>query len=278
MSNRTIMRAAATTRCASCPARKDGICCILDETSAALFAENSFRSRYDQGAEISAQGEDTDKVGVVASGLVKIVMITEDGDEYLLQVLHPGQIVGNPCRQNNAFSWEAATDAEVCWMTRSAFESFVQKRPQHYAAYLAAMASQLEDLQLLMLKMRGRNTMQRVACWLMEQAQGARGNENPVITIELTRRDLASLLDMSIETLCRGLHQLEDKGVITMHASDLIEVTNVPKLRVLGKCHDEAVSTALRDSVTATTCSLSTGPHMRPGKAQRRTEPARAVG
>jgi len=39
---------------------------------------------------------------------------------------------------------------------------------------------------------------------------------------------------MTVETLCRSLHQLEERGVIRLLAPDLVEVRDRPRLRLPG--------------------------------------------
>lgn len=238
-------RPPASNRCNSCAARKNGFCCTLDADSLADFATRSFRTRHEQGTEISIQGEQADKIGVIASGLVKVIVITEQGDEHLLQILHTGQLVGDPDKASNRYSWEAASETVVCWMPKKSWETFLKARPDHFRAYAASMTAQLDELRDSMIRMRGRSTLQRTACWLLEQVPNATDATRPEISIVLSRRDLASLLDMTVETLCRALHQLDERGAIDLMTPDHVRVTDLVKLRVLGKCPDEAVGAAL---------------------------------
>jgi len=236
----------ASEICVSCAARNHGFCGMLDGSCLGLIAGRSQPAHYKRSAEILLQGEETDRIGIVRSGLVKVVLLTEDGDHQVLQVLKPRQIVGDPCKTWNAFSWEAATAADICWIQRPTLNLIMKDHPQVYRAYLDVIARQLEEHRLWAASMRGRNTVQRIAFWIFQQVPDIRDGGAATIHIALTRRDLASLLDMTVETLCRGLYQLSDRDAIRLVTPETIEVLNNIKLRLLARCGDGRVSNVLK--------------------------------
>lgn len=236
--------------CSICQGRDSGFCCLIHSDPAAALATRKQTAAYQAGEEVAVQGDACDRIGVIASGLIKLVMITEDGENHLLQLLKPGQIIGDPCKAENAFSWEAATLSEICWINRQSLYAIMKDRPQIYEAFLEVTARQLEDHRLWVAAMRGRNTLQRIAFWLVQQMPDNNRTGLPVISIALTRRDLASLLDMTVETLCRGLHHLADRQAISLLAPDQVLVTQIDKLRVFAKCVDSRVTKALRSQDT----------------------------
>ncbi|MBP0482190.1 Crp/Fnr family transcriptional regulator [Sagittula salina] len=208
---------------------------MLGDQALAAFSVRTTRTHFHGGETIITQGDEVGRIGVVVSGLLKIVVFTEDGAEHVLQTVGPGQLVGNTDGQRHGHAVEAATDGMVCWMPREAWNSFLKARPEHYQAFLSVTLQQYQEAQQGVIRMRGRNTLQRVAFWLLDQ-KPARGTGNvPLIRIALSRRDLASLLDMTAETLCRALHQLIERSAIRLPASDLVEIVDMERLRQLGK-------------------------------------------
>ncbi|MFX0546750.1 Crp/Fnr family transcriptional regulator [Roseovarius sp. S1116L3] len=224
--------------CASCEARRSGLCGLLDKTVATALFSRTQNMRYKASEEIVLQGEVSDRIGIIASGLVKIVLLTPDGENHLLELLKPGQLVGDLSKRENAFSWETVTPTTICWISREALDQLIHDRPQVYRAYLEMTARQLEENRLWVAAMRGRKTLQRIAFWVFQQIPHDNDLDGPIINIDLSRRDLASLLDMTVETLCRGLHQLSDKGAIALHASDEIEILDIVNLRHVARCED----------------------------------------
>ena len=245
MSRIATIKGPAVGKCQACPARSFGPCSQFDPDSAQAIAGRSTLSRYRQGTEILSQGEPVSKVGIVVSGLVKIAMINEFGDEHVLQLLHDGELVGDPFAAECAFSWEAATDVELCWMTPAALAAMLRENPSVYRGYMGVLMQQMHEQHFSTASLRGRNTLQRLAYWLLAQTPMTSDDLKPLIRILLSRRDLASLLDMTVETLCRVLRQLDDRKAIRLLAPDLVQVTDIVRLRILAKDHDEDVHSAL---------------------------------
>ena len=217
----------------------DGFCSCFEADSAGTFSALSHPSSYRAGEELLGQGEESGRVGVISRGLVKVFMLTDEGKEMMVQLLRPGQIVGVPSHQANDFGWATATDASVCWIPKSAWQRFLDERPRHFKAYLTAMLTQLDEMRLSVARLRGRNSQERVGLWILDQIPNATSGDRPKVRISLARRDLASLLDMSVETLCRALHQLDDRKAIRILAGNLVEVVDIVKLRVLAKFSDD---------------------------------------
>ncbi len=231
--------------CAMCEAHSEGFCGLMDERSVGLLAAKGQKKRYRSGDEVAAQGEPCDRVGILSSGLIKVSLISEDGENHVLHVIRPGQIVGDPSRSENVLSWEAATASEVCWITRSAFETMMKECTSIFQAYLEDTARQLEEQRVWVAAMRGRNALRRIAFWLLQQVPRSEGPDAPLVNVALTRRDLASLLDMTPETLCRGLHQLSDRNAITLVTADRVKITDIIKLRHVARCEEGRIADTL---------------------------------
>ena len=239
-------RQAVTLDCRTCPARRVGFCASLEPTSLDALSRRVQKFLYARGSEIVSQGNGDDGIGLIASGLAKATTITERGDEYTLQILRRGQLAGNPDIRDETITWQAATDATICRISTSGWQDFLRLDPSHFQSYLVAVEAQFHEMQNWMILMRGRTTTQRVAVWLLSQVPAAAsGATCPSINIQLTRRDLASLLDMTVETLCRALHTLQEKGAIDLVTPEQIEVSDLARLRLLAKCPDARVQTAL---------------------------------
>ncbi|WP_319823919.1 Crp/Fnr family transcriptional regulator [Thalassovita sp.] len=245
-------------RCARCPVRDLGVCRGLSTADRSALAAQSYHSIVEAGTTILDQDERSDRVGIVASGFAKVVYATEEGNEQLLQLLHPGDLVGDPTGARNAVAWEAATDMTFCWLPLKKLVALFHEQPGLYPGILKAVVQQAEVSQIWSAELRGRNTVQRVAYWLLTQIPArSRTNGSPVVNIQLTRRDLASYLDMSAETLCRALHSLADRNAISILAPDQIKVNEIARLRVQAKCVEERVLNRLRPDTMHDTRSVT---------------------
>ncbi|MPQ95823.1 Crp/Fnr family transcriptional regulator [Thioclava sp. JE_KL1] len=207
----------------------------IDACAAKALATRTHVARFPSGTTIFAQGEPATWIGILCSGAVKVVNQTEDGEMHILSLLSTGDIVGDIGATENRLAWEAATDVTLCWMTRSSFETLLSEHEALRKGYLAATIHQLEKERLWMSSLRSKGTTQRIAALLFAQLPPQSGTTETHLSISLTRRDIASLLDMSSETLCRALNKIRGIGAIRMPTPALIVVQQPGTLLAIAK-------------------------------------------
>ena len=242
-----IPHAAPSDRCRTCSVRHLGFCSWFDrgQDHGPDIAARARQTRFAAGVPILDQGEPAGRVGIILSGLVKIVMIDEDGEEHLIQLLHAGQMVGDPFMAEAACSWQAATDCELCWIASGTLTAALRDCPEAYRNQLEATMRLVQEQRFAQIALRGRNSLQRLAHWLFLQVPPEATPAPVRLRILLTRRDLASLLGMTVETLCRALHQLEERGAIRLPAPDLVDLGDRALLRRIGRAQDDRLHQAL---------------------------------
>lgn len=238
-------QAALPDRCHTCQVRSSGLCSWFDVSSCADIARRTVHSRFERGDPILIQGEAITRVGIITSGLAKVVMMDECGEEHLVQLLHSGELVGDPLGSESALGVEAATDVELCWLSPAVLAAAIRQCPGAYRCQLDATVRQANELRFAQLALRGRNSLQRLAHWIHVQIPADPPPSPLRLRILLSRRDLASLLEMTVETLCRVLHQLEERGAITLVTPELIEVKDRVKLRLVGRAQEDRLQEAL---------------------------------
>ena len=238
-------RATAPERCHNCAVRAVGLCNWFDATGNSLIASRTIQTRFAQGAPILIQGEPVERVGVILSGLAKLVLVDERGDEHLIQLLHAGELVGDPFQSENVFSVEAATELELCWLRPAVLADAIGQCPAAYRCHLEATTRQANELKFSQVASRGRNAVQRLAYWIFVQLPDRTAPGPLRLQIVLTRRDLASLLEMTVETLCRALHQLEQRQAIHLETPEILEITSREKLRAIGRGDDDRLRATL---------------------------------
>lgn len=219
---------------------------MLDDRSTAVLEGRARSSTFAAGATILEQGEPCSRVGTLVRGTVKVVHLTEDGDEQVLQLRRPGDLIGDPFGEESGVGWQAATDVTMCWLPRASLDGVFREVPMLYRAFLAGAVRELQDQRLWAAALRGRSTVQRLAYWLARQPVAASDSGAVIVEIELSRRDLASLLDMSVETLCRSLHQIEQRGAIRLLAPHMMAVTDPAALRRLSSVEEELAAPRIR--------------------------------
>ena len=245
MSQSSPVDATTTHACTNCPAAQSGLCQWFDASLRDRILAASAHRSFQRGESIIPGGQSPSRVGVILSGLVKISTIDEQGNDHVLQILHQGEVVGDPFGTSSPFSYDAATDVTICISQRGPIKEALDRHPDAYAAYLRIAIRQQQELHFAQLSMRGRNSLQRIASWICTQAPEAGTDRVLSVKILLSRRDLASLLEMTVETLSRNLHQLEDRGIIRIVTPERMEILDKVRLRVLARDQDARLKTTL---------------------------------
>lgn len=231
--------------CHDCPVAQSGPCQWLDSSLRDRLVAASVQKSFRQGETILPSGQPPAWVGIVLSGLVKISTIDEQGNEHVLQLLHPGEMVGDLFGSPALFSFDAATDTRLCLTQRSSIKEAFDRNPEAYAAHLRIAMRQLLEQHFAQLAMRGRNSLQRLAYWISTQTLDTGTDRLLSVRILLSRRDLASLLKMSVETVSRNLHQLEDRGIIRIMTPDWLEIVDAVRLRLIARDQDSRLKETL---------------------------------
>lgn len=163
-------------------------------------------------------GEPLSTIYVARMGAFKTVSITEQGEEQLVGLHLPGELIGLDALGAGAHRCEAValSNANVCEVP------FDQ---------LARVAAQLPNLQRQLLRVIGqgldrdhghmglltrRSSNERIALFLHGLGERFRqcGQSPTSFKLPLSREDIGRYLGMALETVSRGFTSLQDDGVI----------------------------------------------------------------
>jgi CRP/FNR family cyclic AMP-dependent transcriptional regulator len=189
----------------------------LDEAAAARLARDAGRRRYRAGEILFHEGDPGDRLHVIDTGRVRLVLTSEDGREGTLAVLGPGDAFGELVlldgapRSATALALEAT---ETLTLDRAAFEALLDEDPAIRRAVLATVArwlrrltSQVADLHFL--DLRG-----RVVSTLVRLARDGEPAEGSVTLPPLTQSDLAALVAGTRQRVNAVLADLVREGLI----------------------------------------------------------------
>ena len=171
----------------------------------------------------------------VDEGLLKVVMVSHTGSERILAFLGPGDIVGELSiidGQPRSASVVAVRDSALSFLSRTAFEAFVEEHPQICKVLLTLLATRLRETDVTVaagsfLSLRG-----RVACTLLELAEHFGedvGSGRIVIRQKIRQSDLADLTGIARETVSRILNDWKRHKLVS-HSSGYYCLENQAQL------------------------------------------------
>ena len=171
---------------------------------------------FGAGDVLFAQGQPSTSLFSISSGLVKITCQSADGREQIVGLSIPGKLlVGLQSIGDDYYEYSAIAASEVgaCKISHRALMSAVKSRPEIAMRLIAAVNAQLAHSRSLMLVMGHKCAAAKIASFLLLVAP-KKHNGNGRFTLPFSRNDMAGILGLSEETVCRQMAEMKRKGVI----------------------------------------------------------------
>lgn len=190
---------------------------------------------YEKGEFVIRPGGPPQGVFYILSGLVKAYDITKYGEENLLIIRKPGEVLGLTWAitgEDRRIIYSALARTELLHITREEFTNFVRSNP---AAALPLVDMLVEMYKLhseRILSLEYRTVRERLVSFLLTTARrlGKKTAEGITITAPLRHQDIASSISATRETTGRELSALERQGLLSSSQS-IITLKDMTKLR-----------------------------------------------
>lgn len=207
------------------------MCQGLERQAASRVVAVSSRQVLAPGQTLFAEGDTTENVYEVVSGIVKLYKLLPDGRRQVTGFLSAGHLMGLVYRGFYVYTAEAVTDVIVCRYPRARFESLIDEVPGFARRLLAIHSDELRVAQDQMLLLGRKTATERVASFLemMAEMQGAETPSDD-IHVPMSRQDIADYLGLTIETISRTLTKFDADGIIERRKCDRIRVRNADRL------------------------------------------------
>lgn len=201
----------------------------MDEIMEAIQSDS-----YQKGEIIYRAGDQSDSLYIVRSGKVRIYRLSESGKEQLVRFLNAGDFTGELAlfseSVHEAYA-EAVEKTEVCLIKRTDLQKFLLKFPSISLKILAEFSSRLEKSEKQTTRVSTEKVETRLALFLAECI--AVNESSMEFVLPMSKRDLASFLGTTPETLSRKLTDFEEAGYIKQKPHRKIEVLDLDELLLL---------------------------------------------
>lgn len=172
--------------------------------------------RFRQGEVLFRKGQSSTNLYALTHGIVKICCTTPDGREQIVGISSPGNLlVGLQAVEDDHYEYSAiaVTDGAACRISHRAMLAKMKQRPDLSMSLVAALNAQLAHSRELMRVMGHKCAAAKIASFLSLLVPRA-GHMNHPFHLPFSRMEIASLLGLSEETVCRQMARLKRRGVI----------------------------------------------------------------
>lgn len=172
------------------------------------------------------RGDEGDGVYAVISGQVCVFADTADGDETVIAVRGPGEVVGEMSLLDDmprSASARAQSDVEAAWVSREQFEAWIAAHPAAAREMLTALAQRLREAtdQIAEVSLLGIEARLARRLWL-EFSRQAKGEPQAGARLQLSQGQIASLLGVTRESVNKHLARLRASGAVTTSATGIV--------------------------------------------------------
>ncbi|WP_138417426.1 Crp/Fnr family transcriptional regulator [Aquibacillus sediminis] len=189
---------------------------------------------YKKGEMIYRAGEESDSLYIVNNGKIRIYRLSESGKEQLVRILNPGDFTGElalfneTTHESYAEAIEAMVDTGVCLIKRSDLQAFLLKYPSISLKILNEFSSRLDQSEKLTTQFATEKVETRIALFLAECLE--QNDSSHTFELPMTKKNLASYLGTTPETISRKIHELEEQGYIKQKSHKKIEIIDLDGL------------------------------------------------
>ncbi len=233
-------------RCAACRRRGAPTLCSLFEDAQHGVASRAAVHTFRRGQLLLHAGLPVTALYVVHTGSVKVFRTRRNGDEQVLRLLGPGELLGyRPLLAGEpaVASAEAVEDCTVCVIPAADLRAMIAGLPDLARALLGKLARELRTSEDLMMDLLHHPVRQRVARLLLSLDEHTRGGSHPGVIDgrHLRRQDMARMIGTTPESLSRVLRALADRGVVALSRNSL-RILQAAALRAMLRDDDSSAT------------------------------------
>lgn len=185
-----------------------------------------------RGETLQAAGEDAAELMVVHTGKVKVYRIDSEGREQILRFLGEGDFLGESGflsgRRPTQFA-EAVDSGSMCVFRHEDLMRLVSEYPLIGLRMLQDVSHRLEQTEARLVSVTSEDVAARLAGYLVS-LDGRQEATATLVELPIAKKDIASLLNTTPETLSRHLRRLQESGIIENRAAREIAILDVDAL------------------------------------------------
>jgi CRP-like cAMP-binding protein len=214
MSERTI-----TFNCFECQSRVRSDWCALKDDDLDLLNRAKKAKNFKVGDILFLEGDECRGIHCVESGSVALRKSDAEGNSVLVHLAHGGETVGYRALladEPYGVTAEVVAPAKICFIHGPDVRRLIDKNPALGLRFLAHAARDVREAHENYLRAATGSVRARLVHLLFtlrERYAEERDDGGLVLTLPLSRQDLAAMVGTRPETISRTIRKMEDDGV-----------------------------------------------------------------
>lgn len=201
------------------------------------FESNEKRMKYYKGQIIVSNFDKKNGVYIILSGLVKLAMQDENGNELIITIKKKGEVFGDYClfndRLNDYYSYTATVieAGEAIFINSEFVEEEMKHCPLLAESLFKCMSEQIEELSSKLFEMAYFDIFSKTIRTLEKLIEkfGIRALDKIYVDIPITMREFAELVGTSRESISRVFSELKKRRLIEIQGKRIF-ITDYDRL------------------------------------------------
>jgi CRP/FNR family transcriptional regulator, cyclic AMP receptor protein len=189
--------------------------------------------------KIFGEGDGSDHIAIILSGIVKITASTSNGREALLGLRGSGEIVGELAAIHGSprsATVRALDTVKARLVSATVFRQCLREHPDALFAVLEAVIGRLRESDRRRLEFTGFDVLERVSLLLAELARthGAPTEGDAMaIGLSLSQQEIAGAAGASREAVAKALRLLRERGLVTTSRQRIVVLDPAALMRAV---------------------------------------------
>ena len=178
---------------------------------------------FTKGKLIYSEGDRSEGFYVVVAGMVKVFKVSLEGKEHIMRIVGPGESFGQVsvfAGQTFPASTQVIAKSHLLFLPRSAFVELITNNPSLALSMLASLSKRLREFTVHVERLALKEVPGRLAGYLIHLIDEQQ-DEKDIVSLNISKVQLSSLLGTTPETLSRILSQMADSGLIEVKKRDI---------------------------------------------------------
>ncbi len=193
--------------------------------------------QFTRGEMLHFEGDAVDRVLMLTSGLAKITKFSRAGEEVILRLGVPGDVLGVVGLFSDGLhctTADAFRDCEALLWDAQVFKGLVKRFPVLHKNSIAVLSDHLRELEDRFREVAQERVGPRVALQLLRLLKTIGRPVNGGVEIGLSREELGQMTGTTLFTVSRLLSAWEARGVVRPRR-EAVAVCDVPSLQAISE-------------------------------------------